>query len=342
MKKILLSLAMIAMLAVPAFATGTGGITVEYPTLQAGYTANDWTFQPFLGTPALFSLALANLQTSDQTVATVANTLNGTSTVTLTSITGKSVAVLNHATTYRLRPLQATSFFPSIWIKGTDVNPATGADAPTTYLSGTDANKFYQTGLTIQAPYWDAANYQWTVYVYADKDVLTGTTGAATGTILDPRLSTMRWIAWADDNNGRPKNMWGIKASAAAPTTMFNTLPLCSGGTPAQVKAFLIGTTGASLPPNPAQIPGVAEASIPGTNTLCYNIDRNIPASGNANGMAITDRSNVGLVYAAPNDATCHRTENLHIQFQAIWPTGVGISAGTKSCDISIYQRTTL
>lgn len=343
MKKIfsiLIAVAIAAACSTAALATGTGGIPVGYPTLAIGYTNGAWTFNEFAGTPALFSLAAANLQSGDQASAVVGNTLMGTNTPTgLTAVTGKSVAILNHASTYTLYPMQATSPFPSIWVKGDTVNPATGAGAPATWLSGTDATKFYQTGLTVQAPYWEAANYQWTVYVYADKDLLTQTAGAATGNIQDPNAATMRWIAWTDDANGMPKYTWGVRNSGETSATMFNTLPLiASSATAATKKTFLTGTTGVSLAP--AAIPGVAQASIPATGVIHYNTDRNTAGSANANGFVITGRSQVGLVYAAPNSAASHRTENLHLQFMAVWPAGIGVSTGSKSADISFYQRT--
>jgi len=362
---IVLAVAIAAACSTAALATGTGGIPVGYPVLTVGYTNGGdglpdsttvnkgWQFKAFLGTPALFSLAQANLQTEDQGSTTViANTLNGTSSVTKTAVTGKTMAVLNHASSYTLYPLQATSPFPSIWVKGADINSATGADAPTTYLSGTDANKFFQTGLTIQAPYWEANNYPWTVYVYADKDLLTQTAGAATGTIQDPNVATMRWYSWcgddkgvATDPTGTPKRTWGYKEYGASAPVMFNTLPLiASSATAAAKKTFLTGTTGASLAP--ASIPGVAESAIPAPGdintppTIHYNTNRNTAGATNANGFVITGRSKVGLVYAAPNSALCHRTEILHMQFMAVWPTGIGVSTGSKSADISFYQRT--
>lgn len=367
MKKIfsiVLAVAIAAACSTAALATGTGGIPVGYPVLTVGYTNGGdglpdsttvnkgWQFKAFLGTPALFSLAQANLQTEDQGSTTVlANTLNGSSNVSKTAVTGKTMAILNHASSFTLYPLQATSPFPSIWVKGDTVNSATGADAPTTYLSGTDANKFFQTGLAIQAPYWEAANYQWTVYVFSDKDLLTQTAGAATGTIQDPNVATMRWYSWcgddkgvATDPTGTPKRTWGYKESGASAPVMFNTLPLiASSATAAAKKTFLTGTTGASLAP--AAIPGVAQSAIPANGVIHYNTDRNIIGSTNANGFTLvgtdnTKRHQIGLVYAAPNSALCHRTEILHMQFMAVWPTGIGVSTGSKSADISFYQRT--
>ena len=91
---ILIAVAIAAACSTAALATGTGGIPVGYPVLTVGYTNGGdglpdsttvnkgWQFKAFLGTPALFSLAQANLQTEDQGSTTViANTLNGSSNV---------------------------------------------------------------------------------------------------------------------------------------------------------------------------------------------------------------------------------------------------------------------
>ncbi|MCX5749660.1 MAG: hypothetical protein NTZ10_05405 [Candidatus Saganbacteria bacterium] len=349
MKKVFCSIVcaavMSAVFIVPAMAAGSGGIPVDYPALTEGYTNGAWSFQAFAVAPAMFNLTISNLQLADQANTVFGNTLNGTTSVVKTSIVGKTSAILNHAGTYKLFPLTASSPFPSVWVKGDAINPADGAGSPeaskpSTYLTGTDVNMFYETGLTIQAPYWDLANYQWTVYAYADNDVLTGTAGAATGTVLDPRLSTMRWFSWSDDPNGTPEKQWGYKSNGSV--VLFNTLPLISGATADQIKTFLIGTAGSSVPPNDAQISGKTKVQMAANtdSALCYNTDRNTVVASNANGFVITARSQVGLVYVSPADNTCHRTEKLHMQFIAIWPTGVGVTPGSKSCNIGIYQRT--
>jgi len=329
-----------------ALATGTGDINVGFPTLQAGYMTPAWQFQTFEGTPLLFGLTVNNLKTADRTNAVVGATLNGTTTVAKTSVTGKDIVLLNHVAGFTIYPNTASSPFPSMWIKGANANPGTGADDPDTYLTGTDADKFFQQGLTIQAPYYDVANYQWTVYVCADKDILTQTAGPATGKVLDPRVATMRWFAWADDSNGIAEKAFGYKDSGASSATMFNIMPLIAlTATEAQRKAFLIGTTGVSTPEvasgYAAEVGGASEALIPANGGIYYNTDRNTASAGNANGMQIVNRSQIGLVYAAPSGALSHRTEKLHIQFITVWPNApIGIATGAKSCDINIYQRT--
>lgn len=338
---VLIALVIVAACSTAVLATGSGGIPVGYPVLSVGYTNGDWAFNLFAGTPALFTLTAANLATADQATAVFGATLRGQNTPTaLTAVTATTkMAVLTHVSSFTLYPTQATSPFPSVWVKGDTANTATGPSAPTTWLSGTTANMFYESGLTIQAPYWAVANYQWTVYVYADKDLLTQTAGAATGTIQEPTAASMRWFAWTNDANGIAKKTWGIKNAGDAAATMFNTLPLTTG-TDAQKKTFLTGTVAPSLAPSTA--PGAAESAIPATGVLYYNTDRNTAAANNANSFVITGRSQIGLVYAAPNNANSHVTENLHIQFLAVWPNGVGVSAGSKSVDIGLYQRTSL
>jgi hypothetical protein len=148
----------------------------------------------------------------------------------------------------------------------------------------------------------------------------------------------MRWFSWQDDINGSPKMTWGVRNTGEATATMFNTLPLISGGTPAQIRAFLIGTAGTSLPEG--TIPDSPQASIPDDGNIYYNNDRNTVVSTNANGFTISGRSQIGLAYASPTNYACHRTEYLHMQFMAIWPTTTGVTLGAKSCTINIYRRT--
>jgi len=330
-----------------ALATGTGDITVGYPGFLAGYTSPAWQFQTFEGTPLLLNLTVNNLKTADRTNAIVGANLNGTTSVVKTVVTGKDIAILNHVTGFTIYPNTSSSPFPSMWVKGGTANPGTGADDPDTYLTGTDADKFYQQGLTIQAPYYDVADYQWTVYVFADKDLLTQTAGPATGKVLDPRVATMRWFAWADsDTNGIAKKAFGYKPAGASSVTFFNTLPLiASSSTAAQKKAFLIGTTGVSTPEvaagYSAPTDGYLESLFPADGKIYYNTTRNSASADNANGLQIAGRDQIGLVYRAPSGPLSHRTEKLHIQFMAVWPDApIGIAAGAKSCDINLYQRT--
>lgn len=334
-----------------ALATGTGDINVGYPGFLAGYTSPTWQFQTFEGTPLLLNLTVNNLKTADRTNAVVGATLNGTTTVSKTPVTGKDIAILNHVSGFTIYPNTASSPFPSVWVKSATTNPGTGADDPDTYFSGTDADKFYQQGLTIQAPYYDVADYQWTVYVFADKDLLTQTAGPATGKVLDPRVATMRWFAWAaggsnPDTDGIVKKAFGYRPSGASSATFFNTLPLiASSATAAQKKAFLIGTTGVSTPEvaagYSAPTDGFAEALFPADGKIYYNTTRNSASADNAHGLQIAGRDQIGLVYRAPSGPLSHRQEMLHIQFIAVWPDApIGIAAGAKSCDINLYQRT--
>jgi hypothetical protein len=335
---------------VPALATGTGDIPVEYPVLSVGYFDKNWEFQPFEGTPAIFNMSLDNLKAADKLVAVSGATLTGNlSTITQTDVSGKKIAVLNHVSTFKMMPGRSTSPFPSIWLKSDNVNPDTSDGKPANYLSGTDANKFFQMGLVVQAPFWENRTYQWSVYVYADKDVLTQTAGPATGKVLDPRKATMRWFAWADNQNGILQKMWKEKTSDSAPVNAFNTLPLIipTGTDPekaAALKAFLTGTSGASLP-DTSELGDIAGSPTdPSTApSLVYNTLRNTAAVNNGNGIQIIDRSQAGLAYVAPGDAFgSHRTEYVHLQFVVKWPNGVGLStSGSKSCDIGIYRKTT-
>ncbi len=358
MKKVFFALALLTIIAISsgaAMATGTGDINVGYPRFDIGYTTPGWQFQTFEGTPLLFSMTVNNLKTADRTNAIAGANLNGTTSVSKLSVTGKDIAILNHISGFTLYPNTASSPFPSIWVKGDTVNPSPD---PGIYLTGTDANKFYQQGLTINAPYYLVPDYQWTVFVFADKDLLTQTAGPTTGKVLDPRVATMRWFAWADDSStdismgtyygsrGIAKPAFGYRRAVDPSPTMFNILPIiASGATEAQKKTFLSGTTGVSTPEvapgYAAEVGGVAQGAIPSDGQIYYNIDRNTPAADNANNFVIQNRSQMGLVYAAPNNAYSHRTQKLHIQFAAVWPDApIGVASGAKSCDISLWQRT--
>lgn len=344
---ILSILALIFLAAGPVMAQNTGGIDVGFPPFAVGYTNQSWQFATFEASPALFNISLNDLKSADRTSAVVGNILNGTVPSTRTDVTGKSLAVLNHIEGFKIYPNTASSPFPSIWVKGGASNPGSSV-----HFTGTDSDKFFQQGLTIQAPYYATAEYQWTVYVFADKDILTQTDGTVSGKVLDPRVATMRWFAWAagglsPDPNGIPKSAFGFRSPGQASPNMFNIMPIISNSASiSQKKAFLTGTSGASLPElysaYPQEVGGMAQAAFPADGQIYYNTDRNTQALDNANNMVINGRSQIGLVYASPSGPRSRRNELLHIQFIVLWPDApIGVSAGQKSCDINIYQRTT-
>ncbi|MFA5097068.1 MAG: glycosyl hydrolase [Candidatus Margulisiibacteriota bacterium] len=324
--------------------TGTGDIPIGYPVFSLGYTDPGWKFSTFESTPLLFHLGLENVSPADRPQTVVAYNLNGSPSVTKADVTDKKMAVLNHVAGFLLTPGRTTSPFPSIWIKGDSINPIAGSEAPGNYLTGDGASRFYQTGLTLQAPYYDQPNLQWSVYVYSDKDILRQVPGPIEGRILDPRTSTMRWFAWANDMNGIARKQW-IYKEGGNPIS-YNTVPIIStSATPQQTKSFLTGTSGTSVPeaePGFDSILSSPEILVPDNGKLYYNSDRNIIAGDNANGTSIVNRSQTGLVYVSPSGAQCHRTEYLHIQFMVLWPPNVGgIVPGGKNCNIGFYQRTT-
>ena len=356
MKKIAILFAILfsaIMISGSALATGTGDINVGIPVFNVGYTSPAWQFQTFEGTPLLFNLATSNLKTADSTNAVVGATLNGTTTVAQTAVTASTnIAILNHAAGFTVYPNTASSPFPSMWVKGDTTNPGTGEADPDTYFTGTDADKFYQQGLTIQAPYYEVADSQWTVYVSADKDILTQTAGPVAGKVPDPRAATMRWFAWAaggnnPDPNGIARKAFGYKSTGATSATMFNIMPLIpSTVTNAQAKAFLVtGTTGASTPEvgagYTAPVAGSAEALIPANGAIYYNTTRNTASADNANGLQIAGRDQIGLVYRAPSGALCRDTKILHIQFITVWPSApISVIPGAKACNIDVWQFT--
>ena len=321
---------------------GTGHINVGFPLLAAGYTSCDWSFATFEGVPLIFNLQQTNLKSYDIPESVVANNLNGSVNVTKADIAGKRLAILNHSPDFVLYPGGTTSPFPSIWIKGDDINTQTGDSAPEVYLSGTDANKFYQTGFVINAPYYSLDDYQWTLYIFADRDILSQTPGPVSGKVLDPRTSTMRWFAWASyDNAGIPAKMWGIKYPGSSSPITFNTMPITMGSGN-DLKQFLIAFEGTSLPETDTwrgELSGYPESSIPADGNLYYNTDRNTQFSDNANGLQIVGRSQAGLVYASPDGPLCHRTEKIHMQFIVVYSQGMGFGQEPKSCEVNIYQR---
>jgi hypothetical protein len=351
---ILYVLSSIFLAAGPVMAQNTGGIDVGFPPFAVGYTNQSWQFATFEASPALFNISLNHLKSADRTSAVVGNILNGNVPSTRTDVTGKSLAVLNHIEGFRIYPNTASSPFPSIWVKGGASNPESSV-----HFTGTDSDKFFQQGLTIQAPYYATAEYPWTVYVFADKDILTQTDGTVSGKVLDPRVATMRWFAWADDSEteisagtfygsrGIAKSAFGYRSPGQASPNMFNIMPVISNSASiSEKKAFLTGTSGASLPelyPSYSQeVGGMSQASFPADGQIYYNTDRNTQSIANANNMVINGRSQIGLVYAAPSGPMSRMTRRLHIQFIVLWPDApIGVSAGQKSCDINIYQRTT-
>lgn len=344
MKKSVLSILALSLVLLSASGIGHA-LPSGKSTMTIGYTDKDFAFKKFYNSPSLMILATANVSSEDQSVTVVGDTLNGSTEVTKTNVNGKKIAILNHQTTFTLAPGQATAPFPSIWVKGatanTDAGTGTFSDPLKFFTGTTEANKFYQTALTVMAPYYEVPDYQWTVYVFADKDILSQADGGTTGKVLDPRVSTVIWYAWTGDSAGIPKKMWGYRNPGAASASLYNTLPIISSSaTEAQRKAFLTGTAGASLPETAAGYPAIAdapEASIPADGQIYYNSTRN---SSLPNGFTISGRSQAGLVYASPTLAPSHRTEYLHIQFVAINRSNMSIAPGTKSCTINFYHRT--
>lgn len=349
MKKIVLGLALVLVFAMPVFATDSGTVPIGTPTFTLGYQNSAEVVQQFLGVPALFSLAVANLQAADQGTAIVAQTLvaDAAQCGPLTSIAGKNIAILNHKASFVLTPGGGTAPFPNIWARrsypNTSANQAGASfDDPADFLTGTGVANFYQSGLAIQAPYYaDSATpaTNWQVFVYTNKDMLTTTQPAAGACrILDPEYATLRWFAWPDGMTAGdvvPYKEWKVNTTTG--TDEFNTAPMINSATPAIIKAALIGTTGTSLPEGAAPI-WVANPGGLAVGTIGFNPARNTAV----NGFTIPGRSHVGLAYVAPpvTNPTRFRNQKLHMQFVAVWPAvGVSVVSG-NGCAVNIYQRT--
>jgi len=213
------------------------------------------------------------------------------------------------------------------------------------YLKGIGAGNFVDTAMTLQAPYYFNPDFQWRVYAYADKDIVSQISGGPQGKILDPDMASMRWWAWADDQNGVPGKMWTSWAPYANAANSYNTIALISGATMDQKHAFLDGTSGTSLPELPINwpaVPDVPVSGLPQDGATYYNTGRNKVSNENANGFAISGRDHSAMIYAAPNGASSHRTDNLHTQFMII-NTGFADSNNMQNlyCNINFFQQNT-
>lgn len=227
---------------------------------------------------------------------------------------------------------------------------------PLRYLKGQGAEYFYETGLTLQAPYYFHKDFQWRVYVYADRDIISQTWGGPEGRVLDPDISSMNWWTWSNDPKGAAPQMWLSRPVGSSAVNAFNTIPLISGASIEQKHDFLDGTEGASLPELPAGWPPVPDkpaGEVPEDGLVYYNTERNIPSASNTNGFVIEDRSHSGLIYAAPNipivnqngevvGNECHSIRNLHVQF-LIRNTGFAAPDNTQGlyCNINFFQQNT-
>lgn len=332
--------------------------TVQSGIYAVGYTNKDWKVRNFVDTGNgvdYKDIKPENLRPEDRDSAAFGTYISTTivdennapiEVVNMkpeipANVTEKSIAIINASPDTVLYPGNYI-IFPLIFVKGSKINEESGQNVAQ-YLTTTspfvDSNgnnihdeleMFYQTGLSI-AFKRSAANQQLRIYTYADQDPLTGELGG-TGRVLDPRVTTAAHFSWSIDKNGIPKMMWGNRYPNEITPLMFNTYPLIGlDQTPENKKAFLVATTGNSLPEQLDSEFGYSieekpENEIPADGKLYYNSDRNVVSPDNANGYKIIGRSQAGLIYASKPEASRILSGVVHNQILVKFPEeGVGV-----------------
>jgi len=317
-----------------------GGITA------LGYTNKYWNIKNFNGETNFNYILPENIKPEDQ--ADIAYGLQGINQTVVqpADVTDKAVAIINVDPASVLYPGDYVTF-PSILVKGETINTESGVNfakylttsAPFVDTNGNsvhdDLEMYYQTGISI-AFRRSAPDKQMLIYTYANGDPLTGVAGG-TGRVLDPRTITASHFSWATDEASIPKMMFGNRYPGEASPVMLNPYPLIDLSETADAKkAFLIGTTGASLPETATgfgyDIEAVAQENIPEDGKMYFNLNRVNGASDNANGFQIIDRSQAGLVAATPSEISRTLTGSAHNQINVYFPAeGVGVQSGSMA-----------
>ncbi len=344
------------------------------PSFLVGYTNGSWQATRFAGfgvDDGIFRIPLTSLATADRGSTTVvSNVLNGFGSDGQEQVVSKAVidanttlVVINHASNFEVTNRKATAFFPSIWVKG-DVSINTSAE---TYLDDGTANqnetkKFWNQGLTIQAPYSGTAT-QWQLYVYAASDVISGAvpTGSNVYRVLSPEVSTLTWYATgeAENNEGRrrayqgiPYGMWAYKPSGIdTKASFYNTIPICTSSNNAVIRSYLTGTSGLSIPENFSSMATTTVANVLNNSinpTTTYYVSDRVKAE-RGNGFTVGSGSHAGLIFAA-NSTSNQTSPNysvgnfiFHMFFSARWPDALGssVTSGEKKTTLWFYQQTT-
>lgn len=313
------------------------------PVLAVGYISPEGSFRVFRNQDGLNLIQIGPKNFNEENLETTAfgsYTSNDT-VLDKADVSGKSMAVMQVSEDSRLY-LDEYITFPRIFSKKSAPNPATltdlnSPDNPLYWLEGDGADHFELTATAIQAPYYYTPDYQWRVYVYADKDILSQIQGPAAGKVLDPYVSTMTWTSWPEQ--GTPQNMWLQKFSNDSAPIMFNSMPIISGGDMQQKRDFLTGTSASSYPETADGMPAISNGTpgtIPNDALIYYNADRNIDLP---NGLPISGRSQAGLVYASPEGPSCRRSEIKNILFQVTNNGNYDLQTGEMSCDINLYHQ---
>ncbi len=324
------------------------------PVLTVGYTNSEWQFRRFQGEAQYLGLTAENFEPQDaQKMAFGLCAPNG-ATLRPADITGKTMAVMNPDTSAVLW-IGDWIVFPRIYVKGDKPNPLATPENedvcnPLRYLEGEGAEFFYDTGMTIQAPYYFNPDFQWKVFAYADRDVVSQMSGGTEGRIPDPDIASMRWWAWANDSDGILPKTWGSWPVGAKAPSYYNTISLISGASMEQKHDFFAGQSSPEILPGWPIVPDMPSTGMPQDGLTYFNTSRN---DFERNGFSIPGRSYSPMIYVAPYEQVnnsngevvgnlCHRTENLHVQFM-VTNTGFAAPDNTQGlyCNINFFQQNT-
>lgn len=300
------------------------------PVLTVGYMNPQWEFRRFQGEAQYLGLTPGNFEPSDAEAMAFGLCAPNGATLQPADITGKTMAVMNPDTSAVLG-LGDWVVFPRIYVKGNTANPLatpenTDVCNPLFYLQGDGAEYFYDTGMTLQAPYYFNPDFQWNVYAYADKDIVSQMPGGPGGRVIDPDVASIRWWAWGDDEKGILPKMWASWPQGASTPTYYNTISLISGASMQQKHDFFAGLSAPEVLPGWPAVPDMPAGGIPQDGLTYYNTARN---QFGRDGYSVPGRAYSSTVYVSPFETVqnnngeavgnlCHRTENLHVQFMIV------------------------
>lgn len=311
------------------------------PYLAIGYLDPNWKFKKFLGKIQLLYLKPENFNPEDLGKMAWGTCGPNGRVYTQADVTGKSIGIITSPTDSNVYlEFEDWVIFPKIFVKGDKPNPLATTDNndicnPLKFLTGEGAEYFYDTGLTVQSPYYFNPNFQWSTHVYADRDIVSQRYGTPEGIVQDPDISSMRWWAWSRDNSGVPPKMWVSWPIGANQPSLYNTISLISGATMEQKHNFFANPIEPESLPGWPPIPDApTNGEVPQDGLTYFNVNRN---SFNRNGFNIPGRAHAPLLYIAGDE--CHKTEETHIQFMIInngW--GNPSQSNNLNCKINFFQ----
>jgi hypothetical protein len=327
--------------------TATVDSTVKFGCLYP-VAGGGLEFAPFKDTALLFSMTLDDILLpggyKNGKYIILNNTLDGTNYPAVKAVASSetSMIVLEHLPSYSLMPGHSTSFFPSIWVKGTAPNPETDpAKMPVNFISGADAGKYYQYGSTLNIPLTDQDKGKTVkIYFVANKDPIDCGTATASGDAIlqDPRYVSLRWISWVDQPDSTafvPKPMW-TELNKTGSVSYFNTEAYYNGtDNNADDERNIISKVSLLQIPSAIPVTGLPNNN----NPVVYNSAR----SSDLAGLGINTAGNIvqpGLACVYKPDAGSGKVKYLHIQIQINWPVvGVGRACSTAGCDLWVIKK---